>query len=175
MVVGRKVKGPAVQDPSEGADGQKPQVKGALLCHADAKTTPTIDIFGAFWRDQNIYIYTLYVYIYVCVCMYIYICISSNTGWFGRDKTKFGDKKVIIPVDVPGASWVSTVGDLEHQPPSWGSPTMVVVMVTITIITLMIILIIIIIILCIKQSDNIRYMFLIHFDLQIIMIDAQTL
>jgi len=164
MVVGRKVKGPAVQDPSEGADGQKPQVKGALLCHADAQTTPTIDIFGAFWRDQNMYIY-----------VYIYIYISSNTGWFGRDKTKFGDKKVIIPVDVPGASWVSTVGDLEHQPPSWGSPTMVVVMVTITIIiiTLMIILIIIII-LCIKQSDNIRYSFLINFDLQIIMIDVQT-
>ena len=79
MVVGRKVKGPAVQDPSEGADGQKPQVKGALLCHADAKTTPTIDIFGAFWRDQNIYIYTLYIYIYmyiyICVCVYVYIYI----------------------------------------------------------------------------------------------------
>ena len=65
MVVGRKVKGPAVQDPSEGADGQKPQVKGALLCHADAQTTPTIDIFGAFWRDQN-------MYIYICVYIYIY-------------------------------------------------------------------------------------------------------
>jgi hypothetical protein len=62
MVVGRKVKGPAVQDPSEGADGQKPQVKGALLCHADAKTTPTIDIFGAFWRDQN-----MHTYIYICI------------------------------------------------------------------------------------------------------------
>ena len=85
--------------------------------------------------------------------------ISSNTGWFGRDKTKFGDKKVIIPVDVPGASWVSTVGDLEHQPPSWGSPTMVVVMITITIIITLMIILIIIIILCIKQSDNIRYSF----------------